>query len=371
MEISKSKRPYVGGQAVIEGVMMRSPKSMSIAVRRESGRIAVKEGEWRSIWDRLKFLRWPFLRGSVVMIEAMVNGMQALNFSAREVASEQAVEEGQKKGDEVSGTGMAITILFGLVFAVALFKFLPHMAATYTGKLLLGRSLTVDDTLYHVVDGIVKLGIFIGYVAIIGRSKDIARVFQYHGAEHMAIYTYEANEPLTVEYARQKSTLHPRCGTAFLMVVIIVFMLVAAVLMPFLPAWVKPTEGGAWTRHLLVVLFKLPLLIPVAGIAYEFNRFAGRHADNPVLRPLLWPGLGMQLLTTNKPTDDQLEIALASLRAVLWREKKGSELPSGDEPLLFDDFSSVEDAFPLETQNDSSITEHLESERYAGQACQN
>ncbi len=366
----KPKKPYVGGQAVLEGVMMRSPKSMSIAVRRESGRIALKEGVWRSIWDRLVFLKWPFFRGTVVMVEAMVNGMQALNFSAREAMAEQQTKEGEKV-EEVSSTGMAFTLVIGLLFAIGLFKFLPHMAATYTGKLFMDRALTVDDVLYHVVDGGVKLSIFIGYVAVIGLSKDIARVFQYHGAEHMAIYTYEADEPLTVEYARKKSTLHPRCGTAFLMVVIIIFMLVAAVAMPFLPEWVKPQEGTSWTRHLLVVLVKLPLLIPVAGIAYEFNRFAGRHANNPLLRPLLWPGLGMQLLTTKRPSDDQLEISLASLRAVLWREEVGGDIPSSDEPVLFDDFSAFEDAYPLKVPNGNRSKEQLEIERYAGQACQN
>jgi uncharacterized protein YqhQ len=304
------------------------------------------------------------------MIEAMVNGMQALNFSARESMAEQEVKEGEKSA-EVSGAGMAFTIVIGLVFAIALFKFLPHMAATYTGILLLERTLTVDDVLYHLIDGGVKLGIFIGYVAVIGLSKENARVFQYHGAEHMAIYTHEANEPLTVENARRKSTLHPRCGTAFLMVVIIVFILVAAVSMPFMPAWAKPSEEGTWARHILVVLFKLPLLIPVAGIAYEFNRFAGRHADNSFLRPLLWPGLGMQLLTTKRPSDDQLEISLASLRAVLWREKTGTEVPSRDEPLLLDDFNAFERVFPLETLNGDSSKAHLESENYAGQACQN
>lgn len=352
--------------------MMRSPKSMSIAVRRESGKIALKEGVWRSIWDRLKFLRWPFLRGSVVMVEAMINGMQALNFSAREAMAEQPDANGETS-EEVSSMGMAFTILLGLLFAIGLFKFLPHLAATYTGELFLGRTLTVDDLLYHVVDGGVKLSIFIGYVAVIGLSKDIARVFQYHGAEHMSIYTYEAGEPLTVENARRKSTLHPRCGTAFLMVVIIVFMVVAAFSMPFLPEWVKPSEDTSWGRHFLVVLFKLPLLIPVAGIAYEFNRFAGKHADNPLLRPFLWPGLAMQLLTTKRPTDEQLEIGLASLRAVLWRERIGGDVPSTDEPKLYDNFEEFEKAYPLTPADAESerSEEHAEIEQYAGQACQN
>jgi uncharacterized protein YqhQ len=233
-----------------------------------------------------------------------------------------------------------------LILAIGLFKLLPHLAATYTGELLWGAPLTVDDTFYHLVDGIVKLGIFVGYVAVIGLSKDIKRVFMYHGAEHMSIYTLEAGEALTVENARRKSTLHPRCGTAFLLVVILLFVVIAAVLMPFIPVWAKPGPGNPWYTHILVVLFKLPLLIPVAGVAYEFNRFAGRHADSLFLKPFLLPGLGMQLLTTKRPTDDQLEIALASLRTVLWRERVGANAPKQNEPVVYEDFGAFDAAFP-------------------------
>lgn len=369
MNDTRNKKLFVGGQAVIEGVMMRSPRSMTVAVRRPSGRISIKEGMWRSLWERLGFLKWPFFRGTVVLIESMVNGMQALNFSAKEAVAEQTDSDGAKDG-EISNWSMAVSMIVGLVFAVGLFKFVPHLAATYAGKIFSARLLTVDDATYHVIDGAVKLGIFVGYVAIIGLSKDIARVFQYHGAEHMAIYTYEAGEPLTVEYARTKSTLHPRCGTAFLMVVILVFILVAALSMPLLPDWAKPTGEGQWSRHIIIVLFKLPLLIPVAGLAYEFNRFAGRHVSSLFLRPLLWPGLGMQLLTTKRPTDDQLEISLASLRAALWREKMGNEAPSQDEPVVFESFSEVESAYPL-AEHEETALRHPKVDDHVGQACPN
>ena len=338
----------VGGQAVIEGVMMRAPKSMAIAVRRENGEISLKEGVWHSIWDKLRFLRWPFFRGTVVMVEAMINGMQALNFSAQEAVVGENGKDGQKKEEAPGKLGIALTMTVSMVFAIGLFKFLPHMAASYAGYLMGNQPLTVDDTLYHLVDGFVKLSIFIGYVAIIGLSKEIARVFQYHGAEHMSIYTYEAGEPLTVANAKKKSRLHPRCGTAFLMVVILIFMVVAAAVMPYIPEWAKPTPDGPWYRHVLVVLLKLPLLIPVAGIAYEFNRFAGKHTDSSWLRPFLWPGLAMQLLTTKQPTDAQLEIGLCSLRAVLHREEVGGDVPNNDdEPMVFDSFDAFDDAFPL------------------------
>lgn len=368
MSNSSTNRPNVGGQAVLEGVMMRSPKSLAVAVRRESGKISVKEGVWRSIWDRLTFLRWPFLRGTVVMVEAMMNGIQALNFSASEAMAEQPESE-TGKNEAPGKVSIALTMVVSLLFAVLLFKFVPHLSATYFGKLLLGQALTVDDLLYHVIDGVVKITIFIGYVAVIGLSKDIARVFQYHGAEHMAIYAFEAGEPLTVENARAKTRLHPRCGTSFLMVVIIIFMLVAAALMPFLPAWAKPSPDGPWFKHVLVVVFKLPLLIPVAGLAYEFNRFAGKHCDSAWLRPLLWPGLAMQLLTTKQPTDDQLEIALVSLRAVMWREKVGEAVPDKADPVLYQNFAAFCDAHS-ENRIDNPPSDSGDL-RYAGQACQN
>lgn len=345
--VQMEKCPQVGGQAVLEGVMMRSPGSLAIAVRRPSGQIVLREDVWRSIWDRLKFLRWPFFRGTVVMIEAMVNGMQALNFSAKEAMDEEEKLKQESKEAKGEGNfGMILTIVLAMLIAIGLFKVLPHLAATFAGNLFLSRALTVDDLAYHVVDGIIKVGIFIGYVAAIGLSKDIRRVFMYHGAEHMSIYTLEAGEELTVENARKKTPLHPRCGTAFLMVVILFFIVVAAVTMPYIPEWAKPTPEAPWYRHFFVVLFKLPLLIPVAGLAYEFNRFAGRHVDSIWIRPLLWPGLGMQLLTTKKPTDDQLEIALVALRTTLWRERVGKDGPSSEEPLVYSDFGAFVREFP-------------------------
>lgn len=319
--------------------MMRSPNSLAVAVRRPSKEIVVKEAVWRSVWDRLEFLRWPFFRGTIVMIEAMLNGMQALNFSAKEALPEEE-KGGALEDEEPSKISLILPMLFSVLLAVGLFKFLPHMAATYTGEIFLGQALTVDNVLYHVIDGVVKVAIFVAYIGGISLFKDIKRVFMYHGAEHMAIYTYERGEDLIVANARLKSTLHPRCGTAFIMVVILVFIVVAAVLMPYLPEWVKPGEGKPWYNHLLVVLFKLPLLIPVAGISYEFNRFAGRHSDNLFLKPFLLPGLGMQLLTTRRPTDDMLEISLTALRTALWRENVGERAPENEEPLVFDGFES-------------------------------
>jgi uncharacterized protein YqhQ len=338
----------VGGQAVLEGVMMRSPSSLAIAVRRPNKEIVVKEAEWRSIWNKLPFLKWPFLRGSVVMIEAMLNGMQALNFSAKEAMP----EEESSTDDSGTGAMLAFSMIASVIFAILLFKFVPHMAATFFGKILSGHALTVDDKLYHLVDGFVKIIIFILYIVSISFLKDIKRVFEYHGAEHMSIYTYEAGEDLTVENARNKSTLHPRCGTSFLMVVILVFIIVSAIVLPFAPEWAKPGAGKPFYTHIILVLLKLPLLIPVAGISYEFNRFAGKHPDSAILKPFIWPGLAMQLLTTKKPSDDQLEVGLIALHTALLREQTGDALGDNDEPVVFADFnafkSSVKDVKKLQ-----------------------
>ncbi|MCK9522941.1 MAG: DUF1385 domain-containing protein [Proteobacteria bacterium] len=335
-----SRCAQVGGQAVIEGVMMRAPNSLAVAVRRPDGEIVVKEGVWQSIWDRLRFLRWPFLRGVVVMAEAMVNGMQALNFSAAESLTEEEKEKEQQGGDS-GGWLFAVPLIISLVLFFGVFKLLPHLAATYAGDLFVGRKFTVNDNIYHVVDGVVKMAIFIAYVGAISLLKDIRRVFMYHGAEHMSIYALEAGEPLTVAYARTKSPLHPRCGTSFLVVVILIFIVVSAVLLPFLPEWAKPGEGKPFYVHLLVALIKLPLLLPVAGIAYEFNRWAGRHTDNWLVKLLTWPGLLMQMLTTRRPTDDQLEVALTALRTALWREETGEAVPDTEAPRVYEHFDAV------------------------------
>jgi uncharacterized protein YqhQ len=342
-----SKCAQVGGQAVLEGVMMRSPRSLAIAVRRPTSEIVVKEAVWRSIWDRLRFLRWPFLRGTVVMIEAMVNGMQALSFSAREAVPE---EERTNAEGEGGAATFVLPILVSTLLAIALFKFVPHLVATYSGLLFRNTVLTVDDIAYHFIDGATKIVIFVVYIAAISLFKDVRRVFQFHGAEHMSIYTYEAGEALNVENARRKSTLHPRCGTAFLMVVILLFIVASALLMPLAPEWAKPGEGKPWLNNVLIVLMKLPLLIPVAGVAYEFNRFAGRRAANPFIRPLLVPGMAMQLLTTRCPDDGQIEVALVALRTALWREQVGESVPENQVPRVFSDFAAFESTAPsLET----------------------
>ncbi|MGA2954480.1 MAG: DUF1385 domain-containing protein [Thermodesulfobacteriota bacterium] len=297
----------VGGQAVIEGVMMRAPNALAIAVRRPNGEVVVKEDVWVSLSQQLKFLKWPLIRGSVVLIETLINGLQALSFSAS-----QALEDGKREEKLSSwaiGSVMAVAFGVGILFFIVL----PHYLTGFLGHLF-GRDLAVENFLFHLVDGLIKVFFLVSYIYLISRMKDIRRIFQYHGAEHKCIYAYEAGEELTVSNARKFSTLHPRCGTAFLLIVVIVSILLFSALFPFLPKF--PSLGKGLT-NLIYVGIKLPLLFPIAGLAYEVIKLSGKKADHPVLRMVIAPGLWLQRLTTRPPTDDQIEIAIRALQGVL------------------------------------------------------
>ncbi len=299
----------VGGQAVIEGVMMRSPRAMAVVVRCPNGELAMRNTPWRSLSDRLPLLKKPFLRGTVVLIEAMLNGLQALNFSAQKAAEDL---EGGETG-ELSRWALTGTMLFSLLIGLGLFVVVPHFLSAYLLQLL-SSGQGVESFIFHALDGVIKMAIFLGYVLAIRCLDDIKRVFQYHGAEHKSIYTYEAGKDLSVENARPFSTLHPRCGTAFLMVVLTVSIGIFAAVFPMIPL---PDLGYA--KPALVILIKLSLMLPIAGISYEIIRWAGR-CKNPALKVLILPGLLMQKITTSPPSDDQLEVGLEALRQALATE---------------------------------------------------
>ncbi|MBN2493575.1 MAG: DUF1385 domain-containing protein [Deltaproteobacteria bacterium] len=359
-ESKRSEDPIkVGGQAVMEGVMMRSPNSFAVAVRRASGEIVLRESPWRPLLAGWKMLRWPFIRGSLVLLESLVNGISALNFSARIAMAdlEKQAADGEAAGGEAGAQAGALdldaarkdssdfaiwaTVIFALGLGIGLFIALPHMAV-WLGSLLAGRELTVEELSFHAIVGVVKLGVFIGYIALISLMKDVRRVFEFHGAEHQSIYTYEAGQPLTVEYARQHIPLHPRCGTTFLIMVILLSILVFALVFPLLIWLLGEPTGITWLDHVIYVLIKLPLLFPIAGLAYEFQRFTSKYLDRWWARALAWPGMFIQRLTTRPPSDDQLEIALTSLRKTLWRERVGAaDGEAADGLNVFCDFDAV------------------------------
>ena len=310
----------VGGQAVLEGVMMRSPNSYVVVCRLPDGRLAVRESPWRSVWNRLKFLRFPFLRGGVVLVEALHNGIDALSFSAKEQASslEEADEGG---GAELSPAAVTGTIALSIALAFGIFIAVPHALAWAAGGLL-GIDLKEGTSLpFHGIVGGFKALLFVGYLAAISRLPDIRRVFMYHGAEHKSIHAWEHGEELTVENARRHSRFHPRCGTSFLFLVIVVSVVVFSVAFAFMPVLVP---GSRVANQALYVLIKLPLLFPIAGLAYEAQKLSSRAPDHPLVRFLIWPGMALQRITTVEPTDDMLEVAVLSLRKVLWRERVGA-----------------------------------------------
>ena len=333
-----SERPYIGGQAVLEGVMMRSPGSLVVAVRRPDGQIAVREEEWETLWPRATLLRKPFFRGAVVLIESVWNGFTALAFSAEQAelevpapgASRAAVDPPQS---ELSGRltrGLLLGVSF--LFMVGLFIAAPHLLTLGLFKLL-GRDPSLKGLLFHLVDGVFRIAILVGWLALVARTKDAQRLFQYHGAEHKAIWTYESKLPLTVENARRFTTQHPRCGTSFLFVVVAVAVLLHVLVLPFVPT----ISAVSALQTSFVLLLKIALAFPVAGIAYELQKRSARADCPAVLKALVSPGLWLQRITTVEPTDDQLEIALLALDRALAREEGRPRAADGVQ--VYPDFS--------------------------------
>jgi uncharacterized protein YqhQ len=306
---------HVGGQAVIEGVMMRAPKSLAIALRRPNGEILIKDDRWHSLSERWSFLKWPFVRGSLVVIEALINGMQALIFSANQALEEQ---------DESMGDwAVFFTIFLGLGAGVVLFVVLPHVVSGLVGRLF-GVRLGVEHLLFHLIDGAVKIIVFIGYVWLISFSKEIRRIFEYHGAEHKCVYAYEAGEALIVKNARKFSTLHPRCGTAFILIVLLISIFFFSILFPFMPT-LDNVPGVI--NHIIAIVVKVLLMFPIAGLAYEIIKFSSRNMDRGLISLAILPGLWMQKLTTLEPSDDQLEVALEALKRALQGQKEATGDP--------------------------------------------
>lgn len=294
--MEKKTKIYVGGQAVIEGVMMRGPRYTATAVRKPSGEIVIDKKNTTSITDRFKFLKLPFLRGCVALYESLIVGMKALTFSAQ-VA-------GDEEEEAMTDSEIAITLIISTLFSIGVFLALP----TYGAKLLLGN--TASHFALNTVEGCIRLVLFLLYIWGISLTPDIKRVFQYHGAEHKTIHAYEANEELTVENVRKYNRLHPRCGTNFLLLVMVVSIVVFAFL--------------GWPNLIERIISRIILMPVVAGIAYEVIRIAGR-SDSIIVKAIIAPGLWLQYLTTKEPFDDQIEVAIESLNAVRPSEEEAYE----------------------------------------------
>jgi uncharacterized protein YqhQ len=299
----------VGGQAVLEGVMMRSPRALAVAVRRPDGTVLLRDEPFVSLGERYPFLRKPLVRGPVILWEALVTGIRALSFSAQAASAEEE--------ENLGGGGLLLALGGAFLLAFALFGFLPHWLSSLAGHLT-GHPLTPADFSFHLIDGLLKLCFILLYIWGISFLREIRRVFQYHGAEHKSICTYEAGEPLDLEHARRHGTCHPRCGTSFLLVVLLVSLVVFSVFFPLVP---RLTKTGL-VNNLIQVLVKVALMFPIAALAYEIIRWGGRHSDSFLARILLWPGLFTQRLTALEPDDSMLEVALTALNAVLSRERQ-------------------------------------------------
>lgn len=290
----------IGGQAVLEGVMMKNENEYSVAVRKPDGEIEVKKEACKSLRDNNKIANLPIVRGVVTFVESLIMGMQTLNYSASFYDEEETEKEDDTKKETKENLLMGLLIVVAIVLAIGIFVIVPFLVSE-----TLRRPIR-SPQLRGLIEGIIRVALFLLYVKLISLMKDIKRVFMYHGAEHKTINCVEHGEQLNVENVRKQTTEHKRCGTSFLLIV----MFVSILFFMFI------VVGNMWLRMLLRIL-----LIPViAGLSYEFIRFAGKH-DNKIVNILSKPGLLLQKLTTAEPTDDMIEVAIASVEAVFdWRE---------------------------------------------------
>ncbi|OGX06544.1 MAG: hypothetical protein A2Z88_08930 [Omnitrophica WOR_2 bacterium GWA2_47_8] len=293
----------IGGQAVIEGVMILAPTQYVISVRKPNRSIKTKVTRLKFPHSKVKKL--PFIRGSVTLVRMLRLGMKALVWSANQVAT--------KKEEKLSTKEMGATIFFSMLFAVGIFMALPYILTHWIGFREESKPI-----LFNLVDGIIRIVFFVTYIWAISFMGDIKRMFQYHGAEHMAIHCHEHKKKLTVGNVAKFTTLHPRCGTAFLILVLLVSILVFSVI-PSLVNWLFPSFSGLnfWLRKLVLFLVRILFIPVVAGVSYELLKASDRHKGNVIWRMISAPGLWLQKITTQKPSRDQIEVAIASVKAAL------------------------------------------------------
>lgn len=283
----KPVKPSIGGQAVIEGVLMRGPKYTAIAVRKEDDDIVVKKEENTSLSDKYSFLKLPIFRGMLALYEMLVLGIEALSYSAGIVGEEE---------EQLTNKDIAFAIMSAFGFAILLFIVVPTVAVRFIGS-------SIKSPLWlNLIEGLIRILVFLIYIVSISFMKDIRRVFEYHGAEHKTVHCYENNEKLIPENVKKYQTLHPRCGTSFLLIV----MVVSILLFSFL----------GWPGIVMRIVTRILLLPLVAGISYEFIKLAGK-SNSPLISILSAPGMWLQKLTTREPDERQIEVAILALKSVL------------------------------------------------------
>lgn len=306
--LESGEETLIGGQAVMEGVMMRAPHSYCVAVRKPDGQLVTEEAALPKVSDKYPIFKIPVLRGLGTLGQAMSIGIRALRFSANAALEEDQKKSG-KKSSEISSWLMTLNLLVSVGFFIFLYKFIPLYLASQLEKSfpqLHGRIM------FNLTDGVIRIVIFIGFLYLISRMRDIRRVFEYHGAEHKVVFNFESGKPVTVENAQTFTTFHPRCGTSFLMVVMVV-SIAAYALLPF------DNFAGKF-------LGRLALLPVVAGISYEMIRFAAKRRGG-LMATLTAPGLWLQRITTKNPSDDQTAVAIHALDGAMALEKtQGGEM---------------------------------------------
>jgi len=299
----------VGGQAVLEGVMMRSPHAWAIACRKPSGEISVHSEPLERLSEKHKWMGWPVVRGVITLGHAMSLGFRALKFSANTALDELMPEKTENKKLEISGWMAAVNIVFSLGFFIFMYKFLPLVAATELKRV---NPIFAEQIVFNLVDGVIRIGLFLLFIWGVSLFKDIRRVYEYHGAEHKTVYAFENGDPLEIPAVQKYTTYHPRCGTSFLMTVMIISILVYT-LVPVTTFWAR-------------FGIRIALLPVIAGVSYEIIRFAAKHRGS-LFAVMTAPGLWLQRVTTQPPSDDQAQCAIVALNQAMELEKQnGGEL---------------------------------------------
>jgi len=324
----------VGGQAVIEGVMMKSKNHIGIAVRKPDGSIAVEDDVYTPAKEKHKIFGFPFIRGFVSFIEMMKLSFSTIDRATRMLGIDEGEETKFEKwlkkkfGKSIMDVLMPISVILGIALAIALFIYLPILITSGINALIkaLGGA-EMGDILKTVVEGVAKIGIFISYLALVSLIKDIRVTFMYHGAEHKSVFCYEKGLELTVDNVRGQKRFHPRCGTSFLFVMIAISIIVMILLNILFG---QLLEFSLWSNRLIRLLIKLAALPIIVGLGYEFLFLAGHHPDNVIIKILSAPGLFIQRLTTREPTDPQMEVAIEAIKAALPDEYPKPAAPEGD-----------------------------------------
>ena len=307
--LESGEETLVGGQAVMEGVMMRSPHSYCTAVRRASGEIVTEESPLPRVSETYPIFKYPILRGVGTLGQAMWLGVKALKFSANVALADENSKDGKPEASEIPAWVMTANMVFSLLFFIVLYKFVPLWLTTQLQNVY---PVIENRFLFNLVDGVIRIAIFITFLFGLSRYKDIHRVFEFHGAEHKVVFNFESGKPVTTANAQSYVTFHPRCGTSFLLVVMVISMVLYTIL---------PVDGFAAKFAARIVL--LPL---IAGLSYELIRFAARKRGS-LLALMTAPGLWLQKITTQPPSDTQVDVAIRALDGAMALEKKqGGEL---------------------------------------------